>query len=133
MTICLWRDVPGYEGFYKVSNLGEVKSVDHYRRGINNCRQIVYGRKLKPAKAGKGYLFVGLSRYGKTKQRYVHHLVWLAFRGVVPPGKEINHKNGVKINCGLDNLELRTHRGNIRHAIANGLLKKHPVSGKFVA
>ena len=45
----IWKDVPGYEGLYQVSNLGNIKGL--HRR----C----YGRILSPAKNSKGYRYVG--------------------------------------------------------------------------
>jgi DNA-binding XRE family transcriptional regulator len=67
---------------------------------------------------GNGYVSVPLSRLGKQKVRLVHRVVWEAFKGPIPrkPRKlEINHKNGIKIDNRLKNLELVTHRKNMEH------------------
>lgn len=48
--------------------------------------------------------------------RYVHRLVWETFVGEIPKGYEINHKDGNKANCALNNLELTSHSDNIKHS-----------------
>lgn len=53
----------------------------------------------------------------------VHRLVWISFNGPILEGLEPNHKNGVKSDNRLDNLELMTHKENMTHASKNGLLK----------
>lgn len=59
-----------------------------------------------------------------------HRLIWEAMNGPIPVGLEINHKNGVKTDNRLSNLELVTHAENIRHAYRTGLKsnagEKHP-------
>lgn len=52
----------------------------------------------------------------------IHRLVWLVYKGAIPDGMQINHKDGNKLNPSLDNLELVTHSGNAKHAVRNGLL-----------
>jgi len=53
-----------------------------------------------------------------------HRLVWIVFNGKIPNGMEINHKNGIKHDNHLTNLELVTRGGNIKHAYDRGLRKK---------
>ncbi len=57
----------------------------------------------------------------------VHKLVWLTFKGPYDDGLVINHINGVKHNCRLNNLELLTVRDNLIHAHQNGLSKPYQV------
>jgi len=98
----------GYEQ-YLVSNLGKVK---------NNGGQL-----LKPMISKLGYLYVGLYKDGKRELFMVHQLVAMAFIGPYPEGKEINHENGVKTDCSVDNLKYVTKSENIKHAFATGLKK----------
>jgi len=49
--------------------------------------------------------------------------VWITFKGKIPPGLELNHKDGKKLNNNLSNLECISHRENIHHARKNGLQK----------
>lgn len=59
-----------------------------------------------------------------------HRIVWEAVHGPIPTGLEINHRNGIKADNRITNLELVTHQENIRHAYATGLKsnrgEKHP-------
>lgn len=60
---------------------------------------------------------------GKIVQVQLHRLIWASFKGpITDPELEINHKDGVKSNCALRNLEVVTSRGNTAHARANKLL-----------
>ena len=59
-------------------------------------------------------------RIGKRGTFSAHRLVWLALRGVIPDGYEVNHKNLNKSDNRIDNLELLTHAANVQHAYAAG-------------
>lgn len=95
-------NIKGYKEYF-ISNLGRVLSV---KRGKK--------RFLKPAINGKGYLFVRLYKNGKTKTIQIHQLVAMAFLNHAPNGMQtvINHKNFVKTDNRLDNLEVTTNREN---------------------
>lgn len=65
----IWKDIPEYVGYYQVSNLGRVRSLDRYVKDTNKNRiQFISGKILKPSDSGKGYLKVYLTnnqkRYG---------------------------------------------------------------------
>jgi len=99
----IWKDVPGYEGSYQVSNYGRVKSIKFAKERI-----------LKPAFEGNGYLMVCLSQDNKQKTYKVHQLVAIVFLGHKPNGNEtvINHIDNNPLNNKLDNLELVSNRYN---------------------
>lgn len=99
-----WRDVPGYEGYYQVSNTGLIRS-----RNKKPCFEV-----LKSLSGGR-YLRIFLCKEGKTSQRSIHSLVMLAFVGERPVGMEINHKNGVRHDNRLGNLEYCTRQENMLH------------------
>lgn len=113
----IWRDVRDFEGFYQVSNLGRVRSLD--RLGDNGR---LYKGVIKSAgDNGRGYLQVNLKVKGKQKSVYVHRLVAEAFIPNPENKPEVNHCDGDKTNCFEDNLEWTTHIENVRHAFDNGL------------
>ena len=90
----VWKDIAGYEGLYKVSNLGRVKS---FKQGKE--------RIMKPVYDTCGYLRVGLSKNGKQKFCSIHRLVAQAF--IPNPDKltQINHKDENPSNNNVTNLE----------------------------
>lgn len=95
-----WLPIPGFEGFYEVSDQGRVRSVRHMTaagwRG---------GRLLKPFPDSDGYLRVNLSRQGKVfGLQPVHGLVLLAFVGPVSDGQQARHGIGGKTDNRLANL-----------------------------
>lgn len=95
-----WLPVPGYEGFYEVSDQGSVRSVRHMTRA--GWRG---GRLLKPFPDSDGYLRVNLSRHGTVAGlRPVHGLVLLAFIGPMPAGQQVRHGPGGKVDNRLANL-----------------------------
>ena len=106
----VWKDVPGYEGLYRVSNTGKVFGIK--RKNI-----------LAAAPNEKGYMYVVLYKNGKMKSQRVHKIVMLAFCGK-SNGLEINHIDGDKKNNNLSNLEYCTHYENMHHAIRSGLSDK---------
>lgn len=101
-----WRDIPGYEGLYQVSSLGNV------RRGE---------RIKKPHTDHGGYLTVWLSKNAKMKCLKVHRLVAQAFIPNPDDKRTVNHIDGNKKNNGVENLEWATHSENIIHANKTGL------------
>lgn len=107
-----WRDVIGYEGYYQVSNLGRVKSLQ---------RDTVKILKSKPAIGG--YLRVVLCKNETKKNRPIHILVAQAFIPNPENKKQVNHLDGDKKNNCMDNLAWATPAENIAHAFDMGLRK----------
>lgn len=99
-----WRDIQGYEGYYQVSNLGRVRSLDRYKSWMGT-KAFVKGRILKGGKNQKGYRQVLLSKDGKSIAYIVHRLVAQAFIHNPNNLPFINHKDEVKDNNNVDNLE----------------------------
>ena len=113
-----WRPVRGYEGVYEVSDRGRVKR-------IASGRGSVPGRILQQIKNGRdgGYRALQLYRGScRGKTAMVHRLVAEAFIGPIPPGYQVNHKDGNKLNNVPANLEIVTPAENVAHASATGLL-----------
>lgn len=119
----VWKDVEGYEGFYKVSNLGRVKSLDRSYEIRPGVRMLSKGRILTPKVTEYGYLSVKLSVAGKVKTFFVHRLVAFSFLGREVEGLQVNHIDGNKRNNNSNNLEWCTSQQNIKHAFRKGLSK----------
>lgn len=118
----IWKDVPGYEGLYQVSNLGEVRSLPRYEKDKNNKLYKRKGVILKQSKTTTGYWKVELCKNGTRKSLKVHRLVALAFIVNTFNKPFINHKDGNPLNNIVDNLEWCTQSENIQHAHDTGLI-----------
>lgn len=112
----IWKDIPGYEGRYQVSNLGQVKSLPHrvQRRnvltgGMSNV--LIPEKMLKPQAQKSGHLEVKLGAR-HPKHHRIHRLVMLAFCGPCPPGMEVCHNDSNPANNRLDNLRYGTRLSN---------------------
>lgn len=77
---------------------------------------------LKAATLPKGYKTIVLCMDGRPLQLLVHQFVWLFFKGAIPKGYELNHKNACKADNRIHNLELVTGLQNARHAVSLGLV-----------
>lgn len=109
-----WKDVPGAEGKYQVSNLGRVRSLDQewlQRSKLGNLHpHKKKGKVLRPGRMPSGHLSVSLGK--ALGSRTVHSLVMLAFVGPPPDGMEICHGDGDPSNNRLTNLRYDTRAEN---------------------
>lgn len=110
-----WKGIKDFPD-YMISNLGRVKSLKNYR-------QWKPGRFINQYKNSNGYLYVVLYFSKIRKHKKVHLLVLETFVGK-KPGHECNHKNGIKADNRLNNLEWMTRSENIKHSYKNGLIKR---------
>lgn len=113
-----WKDIPGYEGLYQVSDLGRVKSL------YNNII-------LKPRTAGNGYFAVGLYKNKQQRQFIVHRLVWTVFNGPIPENMQINHINEDKTDNRLANLNTMSAKENINWGTRNDRASQTMTNGKL--
>lgn len=104
------RPVPGWPG-YHVTSFGRVWSAKTRRF-------------LRTSVSRTGYLTVCLSHRGRRRTITVHTLVARAYLGPKPPGTEVNHVDGDRLNNGSDNLEYVTRSANVRHAFGLGLYRR---------
>jgi hypothetical protein len=112
----IWKDIIGYEGLYKVSDFGNVKSL-----GNEFLRK---ERLLKLSPQSKNYLTVVLQKDATRKMVLVHRLVAEHFIYNIESKPQINHINGNKHDNRVENLEWVSHRENLDHAIKNNLTLK---------
>lgn len=110
-----WKTIKGYEGYYQVSNLGRVRSVDRIVRSKGNSMQQRKGRILRPNQDRYGYLKIVLQKNGQKKTKMVHRLVANAF--ILNPHNysQINHKDENKTNNKTENLEWCTAKYNLNY------------------
>lgn len=109
----IWKDIPGYVGFYEVSTLGQVRSKDRIVMHRRNGPTLYRGRTLKAHRVEGGYFHVGLCAPGaKPKSYNVHTLVLTTHVGPCPPNYEACHgAAGPTVNR-LDNLRWDTRSAN---------------------
>ena len=118
----IWKDIPGYEGKYQVSNLGNVKSLSRTIYSSNQSESFTFQTKerlLHPGKHDKGgHLSVVLN--GPRKTCLIHQLVLAAFEGPAPPGMVVCHNDGNACNNRLENLRYDTQTENVLDVLHSG-------------
>lgn len=125
-VIEIWRDIPGYEGYYQVSNLGEVRSLPRYKKEKSGRKYLMNGKILKQSFTSTGYKKVELQINNERKTYKTHRLVAKAFLVNTYNKPHVNHKDGNPLNNVVDNLEWCTQKENVQHARENGL-KVYPM------
>ena len=112
----VWKSVLEYEGYYEVSNLGRVRSIDRIIK-----KKLYLGKIIKESD-NQGYKMVNLSKNSKGKGKLVHRLVAYSFLDNPNGYPDVNHKDLNKTNNKLYNLEWISEKQNTEHAIKNGAM-----------
>jgi len=115
-----WKEIPGWEGLYEVSDRGRIRSLRREVLMPHGKTQVWPGKVRKQCWNGR-YWHVSITRQGVRKTLLVHHAVAAAFIGPRPSGRQVNHKDGNRVNNNAANLEYVTAAENTRHAYENGL------------
>ena len=134
----LWREIPGYEGIYEASSLGNIRRCEGtvtYKRSYGAChwKQRVLKQKYVANKRGRIDPRIILWKDGMPKSFLVSRLVALAWVGGYQEGLTVNHIDGNPMNNNKSNLEWLSLADNIRKGFEDGLfsVNQHPVSLKF--
>ncbi len=114
----IWKPVKGFEGFYEVSNLGNVKSLP--RNGTIKKDKILIG-----GIDNGGYRIFNLSKNGSNSTKTAHRLVAITFIPNPENKEQVNHINGIKTDNRVENLEWNTMDENMQHAYKTGLNKSN--------
>lgn len=110
----IWKEIPGYGGYYEASSLGRIRVKDRWV--VKNCsglglgvqKQFYKGRVFKLT-YDRGYMHVNISVDGKRAKLAAHRAVLLAFVGEPENGQEACHENGVSSDNRIDNLRWDSH------------------------
>ncbi len=111
-------------GNYKVSEYGDIYSLERIVAGKSNSQRLIKAKKLKLSLDSSGYLKCSICNLGTKKTINIHKIVVKLFVGT--SDLTINHIDGNKLNNHYKNLEYITHEQNIAHAHKIGIHKnKH--------
>ena len=112
----IWKDIQGYEGFYQISNLGTVKSLERVVDKGNGILQHRKERIMNKRESVDGYYIAKLNVNKKSTSIAVHILVARHFIDNPNNYPEVNHKDCNRKNNQVDNLEWCTHQQNVEHS-----------------
>lgn len=118
----IWKDIPGYEGLYQCSNLGEVRSLDRYIKSNSNNLQFKKGKLKNKRICSVGYYITDLYKENKRKTFRIHQLVAITFLNHIPDKYKfvVDHIDNNPLNNNLNNLQIISVRENSSKDKKNG-------------
>lgn len=147
----VWRDIPNFEGYYLVSNMGRIKSLDRntkYRRSRDSIStsRFFEGKIIKASLYGK-YQICHLKIGDLKKAVKYHRIVCSVFHSNPNNLPEVNHKNEIKTDNRADNLEWCDRKYNLNwgtaiqrisiagtnHPQKSHIVYQYTLDGKFVS
>ncbi len=126
----MWREVDGFEGYYEVSDTGEVRSVDRYVKNTRGrhagIERFLHGAIMRQTlntcnNGSGGYYVVNLHKNGMSSVIPVHSIIAKAFIPNPDNMPTVNHIDGNKQNNEISNLEWVSYSDNNTHALRLGL------------
>lgn len=128
----IWKSIPGFEGYYDVSNLGRVRSCTRLVRHAYGGSAVKNSRLITKSKTWSGYETINLSREGRATRMSVHRVVCEVFHGTPPsPKHHACHCNGIRDDNRAANLRWATPRENESDKIRHGTLPMGKRNGKY--
>lgn len=120
----IWKDIKDFEGYYQVSSLGRIRSLDRVKSTYGGRSYAIKGA-IKSIRLNNisGYSQITLSKDGKKRVFTIHRLVGL--NHIPNPNNlpELNHEDGNKQNNAVSNLKWCDKNYNHQHACKTGLWK----------
>ncbi|WCS68118.1 hypothetical protein Goe21_00080 [Bacillus phage vB_BsuM-Goe21] len=121
----IWKDISNYEGYYKVSNFGRIKSLERTIIQTNGHPMTIKEKIMNGHFHKDGYKQVELRKDNKRKTFFIHRLVAETFINEKRDDQDqVNHKNGKKDDNHYLNLEWCTGKENVIHSHENNLINK---------
>jgi hypothetical protein len=117
----IFKDIKGYEGYYQISNLGNIKSLSRLVDNHSNFKKLLKEKILKASISKTGYYVIDLKKNNQRKTFKIHRLIALHFIKKIQYKNFVNHIDGNKLNNEISNLEWCTIKENNIHAERIGL------------
>ena len=116
----IWKDIPGWEGYYQASNIGRIKSIARTVPTVYGAIRVIKEHIMRSYLSQGGYPSMHLSKDKTVRGIAVHILVCTAFHGLQKPGQEVDHINAVRHDNRAENLRWVYRNENARnpHAVA---------------
>ena len=125
MTNEIWKSIEGYEGYYEVSDFGNIRSCERVvSHGLGNSIRKLKKKTVKPWKDNHGYHVVSLSKDGVVRKYKVHRLVAETFIQNPDNKPTVNHINEIRNDNRVCNLEWATYQENNNHGYHNQRVSK---------
>lgn len=124
----IWKDIKGYEGLYRISNLGKVKSLSRITPGA--ISRYLPTKILKTRIGNRGYVEIQLSLNGVRTHYSIHQLVARAFIPNPENKPYIDHINGDRTDNRYNNLRWVTHKENMNNPITRARITERQLGEK---
>lgn len=111
----IWKDIKGYEGLCQASDCGKIRSLERFIETSHGVKRLMKGTVKKELDNGNGYMYIRINKEGKSKHFYVHRIIAETFIPNPENKPQVNHRNGIKDDNRVENLEWCTVQENQRH------------------